>query len=175
MYKNTKSYIKQVREAKSTKQQLYGHLPPISKTIQIRWTRHTGHGWRSKNKLISDLLQWRPSHGRASVGRPARTKIQQLCTDIGCSLEDLSEAMDDRDERREWLREIRARSMTWHDIYIYIYIYIYIHTYMCVCVCVCVCDLKWIICEWYIQWASAICCLHIVKWLQALLSTTNPI
>ena len=26
-----------------TKQQLYCHLPPISKTIQIRWTRHAGH------------------------------------------------------------------------------------------------------------------------------------
>ena len=26
-----------------TKQQLYGHLPPISKTIQIRQTRHAGH------------------------------------------------------------------------------------------------------------------------------------
>ena len=29
------------------KQQLYGHLPPISKTIQIRRTRHAGHCWRS--------------------------------------------------------------------------------------------------------------------------------
>ena len=25
-----------------TKQQLYGHLPPITKTIQVRWTRHAG-------------------------------------------------------------------------------------------------------------------------------------
>ena len=30
-------------------QQLYGHLPPIAKTIQIK---HKGHSWRSKNKLI---------------------------------------------------------------------------------------------------------------------------
>ena len=27
----------------STKQQLYGHLPSISKTFQIRRTRHVGH------------------------------------------------------------------------------------------------------------------------------------
>ena len=27
----------------STKQQLYGHLPPITKTIQVRQTRHVGH------------------------------------------------------------------------------------------------------------------------------------
>ena len=26
-----------------TKQQLYGHLPPITKTIKVRWTRHAGH------------------------------------------------------------------------------------------------------------------------------------
>ena len=26
-----------------TKQQLYGHLTPITQTIQVRWTRHSGH------------------------------------------------------------------------------------------------------------------------------------
>ena len=26
-----------------TKQQLYGHLPPITKTLHVRWTRHVGH------------------------------------------------------------------------------------------------------------------------------------
>ena len=31
-----------------TKQQLYGHLPPISKIIQIKRSRHEGHCWRSK-------------------------------------------------------------------------------------------------------------------------------
>ena len=30
-----------------TKQQLYGHIPPIMKTIQVRGTRHVGHCWRS--------------------------------------------------------------------------------------------------------------------------------
>ena len=77
-----------------TKQQLYGHLPPITKTTKIRWTRHAGHCWRSRDELISDLLLWTPSHGRAKAGRPARTYIQQLCADMGCSLEDLLEAMD---------------------------------------------------------------------------------
>ena len=43
-----------------TKQQLYGHLPPISKTIEIRRTRHAGHCWRSKDELISDVLLWTP-------------------------------------------------------------------------------------------------------------------
>ena len=39
-----------------TKQQLYGHLPPITKTIKIRRTRHAGHYWRSRDELVSDVL-----------------------------------------------------------------------------------------------------------------------
>ena len=35
-----------------TRHQLYGHLPPITKTIQVRWTRHAGHCWRSRDELI---------------------------------------------------------------------------------------------------------------------------
>ena len=45
-----------------TKYQLYSHLPPIMKTIQVRWTRHAGHCWRSKDELISDVLLWTPSN-----------------------------------------------------------------------------------------------------------------
>ena len=67
----------------STKHQLYGHLPPITKTIQARRTRHAGHCWRSRDKLISDVLIWTPTYGRAKAGRPARTYIQQLCEDTG--------------------------------------------------------------------------------------------
>ena len=44
----------------STKYQLYGHLPPITKTIQVRRTRHAGHCWRSRDELISDVLLWTP-------------------------------------------------------------------------------------------------------------------
>ena len=95
-----------------TKQQLYGYQPPISKTIQVRRTRHAGHCWESKNELLSGVLLWIPSYGRASVGRPTRTYVQQLCTDTGCSLEDLMEAIDESDEWRERVREIRASSTT---------------------------------------------------------------
>ena len=80
-----------------TKQQLYGHLQPITKTIQVRQTRYTGHCWRSKDELISNILLWTPSHGQTKIGQPARTYIQQLCTDTGCRLEDLPGAMGDKD------------------------------------------------------------------------------
>ena len=58
-----------------TKQQLYGYLPPIMKTIQVRWTRHAGHCCKSRDKLIRDILLWTPLHGRAKAGRPARTYL----------------------------------------------------------------------------------------------------
>ena len=43
-----------------TKQQLYGCLPPITKTIKVRWTGHAEYCWRSKDKLISDIPLWTP-------------------------------------------------------------------------------------------------------------------
>ena len=92
-----------------TRHQLYGHLPPITKTIQVRRTRHAGHCWRS----VGEQLLWSPTHGRAKTGRPARTYIQQLCEDTGCCPEDLPRAMNDREECRERVRDIRATSATW--------------------------------------------------------------
>ena len=97
-----------------TRHQLYGHLPPITKTIQVRRTRHAGHCWRSRDELIRDVLLWTPTHGRAKAGRPARTYIQQLCEDTGCCPEDLPRAMNDREEWRERVRDIRA-TRTWYD------------------------------------------------------------
>ena len=96
-----------------TRHQLYGHLSPITKTIQVRQTRHAGHCWRSRDELISDVLLWTPTHGRAKAGLPARTYIQQLCEDTGCCPEDLPEAMNDREKWRERVRDIRATSTTW--------------------------------------------------------------
>ena len=96
-----------------TKQQLYGYLQPITKTIQVRRTRHAGHCWRSMNKLISDKLLWTPSYGRAKGGRPARTYIQQLYADTGCYPEYLPEAMDDWEGWRKRVRDIRADGVTW--------------------------------------------------------------
>ena len=95
-----------------TKHQLYGHLPPITKTIQVRRARNAGHCWRSRDKLISDVLLWTPTYGRAKARRPARTYIQQLCEDTGCSPEDLPEAMNDREKWRERVRDIRASGTT---------------------------------------------------------------
>ena len=119
-----------------TRHQLYGHLPPITKTIQVRRTRHAGHCWRSRDELMRDVLLWTPTYGRAKAGRPAWTYTQQFCEDTGCSPEDLPEAMNDREK---WWERVMARH---DDIYIYIYfvvesgslygdIYIYCIVFMC--------------------------------------------
>ena len=108
-----------------TRHQLYGHLPPITKTIQVRRTRHAGHCWRSRDELISDVLKWTPTYGRAKAGRPARTYIQQLCEHTGCGPEDLPEVMNDREKWWERVRDIRASGTTWWWWWWYMYKYIY--------------------------------------------------
>ena len=62
---------------------------------------------RSRDELISDVLLWTPTYGRAQVGRPARTYIRQLCEEMWCSPEDLPEAINDREKWRERVRDIR--------------------------------------------------------------------
>ena len=96
-----------------TRRQLYGHLPPITKTIQTRRTRHAGHCWRNKDEIVSDVLLWTPTYGRSGAGRPARTFIQQLCDDTGCNPEGLPRAMNDRETWRERIRDIRASHTSW--------------------------------------------------------------
>ena len=96
-----------------TRRQLYGHLSPITKTIQVRRARHAGHCWRSKDELVSDVLLWTPTYGQAKAGRPAQTYIQQLCEDTGCNPEDLPEVMNDREKWREMVKDIRAGGTSW--------------------------------------------------------------
>ena len=85
-----------------TKHQLYGHQPLITRTIQVRRTRHARHCSRRS-----------PTYVQAKAGRPARTYIQQLCEDTGCSPEDLPDAMNNREKWRERVRDIRASGTTW--------------------------------------------------------------
>ena len=47
------------------------------------------------------------------AGWPARTYIQQLCEDTWCSPGDLPKAINDKEEWRERVRDIRAGGTTW--------------------------------------------------------------
>ena len=99
-----------------TKRQLYGHLPPITKTIQVRRARHAGHCWRSKDELVSDVLLWTPTYGQAKAGRPARTVRTQDVTQKTCwrrwtigksgerwsRISVLAARLDDDDDKTKW-------------------------------------------------------------------------
>ena len=56
----------------STRHQLYGHLPPITKTIQVRRTRHAGHCWRSRDEKWCTLMD---PHTWPCKGRTTSTNI----------------------------------------------------------------------------------------------------
>ena len=60
-----------------------------------------------------DVLLWTPTYNRANAGRPARTYIQQLREDTGCSPKVCPEAMNDREKWWERVRDIRASGTTW--------------------------------------------------------------
>ena len=94
LYKNTGSYFEQILRA----------IPQNEVTTVRPLTSHlTNHPSKTKSldELINDVLLRTPTHGRASIGRAARTYLHQLCADTGCSLEDLPGAMDERDGWRE--------------------------------------------------------------------------
>ena len=91
-----------------TNKELYGKTPRLSKSIQARRMRFAGHSWRSKNEVVSDLLLWQPKHGKNSRGRPARTYIDQLRDDSGCTNEELPAAMSDRTGWKARVKTVRA-------------------------------------------------------------------
>ena len=102
-----------------TKKQLYGHLPPITKTIQIRRSRHAGHCWRSRDELICELLLWTP--------RKSRVTSSNLHTAALWGYGVLPWGPAGSDER---LGEVARKGQGWHDkmmmrwFHVYIYIYI---------------------------------------------------
>ena len=103
-----------------TKQQLYDHLPPITKTIQVRPTRHAGYCWRSRDELICDVQLWTPSHGRAKAGRPAWTYIQQLGEDTVSSPEALPKVKNDREgvEKGSGISVPMSRQDDWFGFFV---------------------------------------------------------
>ena len=112
LQKNTASNIEQVLEATPHKAAAIRPLTSHHENCQVRRTRHARHCRRSRDELISDILLWTPSHGRAKWGRPARTYLQHLCADTGCSLEDLPEVMNEREGWRERVKGIRTGNVT---------------------------------------------------------------
>ena len=55
--------------------ELYRDITPISARLRDRRLRFSGHCWRSKSEIISQMLLWEPSRGKRTRGRPAMTYI----------------------------------------------------------------------------------------------------
>ena len=115
MFSKDDNYLVKLSRIRTTciEQFLAVQLPPITKAVQIRRTRHAGHNWRSKDELINEILLWTPSHRRAKLGQLVRINIQRLFTNTGSSLEDLPSPIDNRDEWRERVRKVHVYSTTW--------------------------------------------------------------
>ena len=110
------------------KKQLSGHLPSTMKTIQISRTRHTWRSWRSKEKLITDVLPWNPCID-------AQKLVDQLEPIYNNSLPKQDVAWKTCHERwtigtSEQRASAKSVQAVQHD-------YDYIYIYICVCVCVC--------------------------------------
>ena len=84
---------------KSWKQLLYGHLSPISQTIQVKQARHARHCWRSSVTWSSQC--WLTSQILYS------SALCRYC------LEDLPRAMTSKDEGWERIKVISAVRTPW--------------------------------------------------------------
>ena len=120
-----------------TRHQLYGHLPPITKTIQVRRTRHAGHCWRSKDELISDVLLWTPTYGCArTYSNYVRTQDITLKTyrrrwmigrsgERGSGISVLAARHDDDDDISGYSKGIRSNFVHSTHTHTHTHIYIY--------------------------------------------------
>ena len=93
---------------------------PRSNTLQNSSYMATNHPSRKLSQLDEPDMWDTATHGQAKARWPARTYIQQLCADTGCSLEDLPGAMDERKSGRSVLAVqhddeiLRVSSKTYH-------------------------------------------------------------
>ena len=71
------------RKQLSTKR-MYGHLPPISQTIQVKRTRHVGHCGKSRAERISDVLpcNFHLDPSVKNLYSSALSRYRMLCMDL---------------------------------------------------------------------------------------------
>ena len=55
--------------------------PKVSDKIKKRHLQFAGHCLRSSGQVVSDLVLWKPVHGKRGAGRPIMTYVDLLCQD----------------------------------------------------------------------------------------------
>ena len=96
-----------------TRHQLYGHLLPITKTIQVKRTRHAGLCWRSRDVLISGVILWTPHIWPGKNIQQLEHTYSSYVRIRDVALKTLPEAMNAREKWRERVSDIRASGTTW--------------------------------------------------------------
>ena len=87
-------------------EQIYGDLSKVSDKIRKRRLQFAGHCVRSSGQVVSDLVLWKPMHGKRSVGRPIMT-----CQDTGQTPAEIKTCMESR-RARVWRAIIDVRQMS---------------------------------------------------------------
>lgn len=59
-----------------TNEQLYGNLCLLSDIIKEQRVKFEGDCWRAKNEIVSEVILWEPTQGRASRGQQAKTYMK---------------------------------------------------------------------------------------------------
>ena len=93
-----------------TNVELYGHIPPISKSLQQQRMKFAGHCWRSKEELAGECITLEANTWTSAERTPEKTYIDQLMDDTGRRIKDLPIAMEDRERWREHVMEYRTSS-----------------------------------------------------------------
>ena len=108
LHKNDMGCFEQILEAALRK---IAAVWPLTSylTNHPRWTRHTRHCWRSKDKLISNVFLWTPTHGMPVLAD------QQGFMSVLCRHWMQSRGLSNRNgwRERERVREFCAISTTW--------------------------------------------------------------
>ena len=99
-------------KAHVTNEQLYGDLPKVSDKIKKRRLQFAGHCLRSSGQVVSDLVLWKPVHGKRGAGRPIMTYVDLLCQDTGQTPAEIKTCMENRCVWRA-ITDVRQMSTEW--------------------------------------------------------------
>ena len=96
---------------KLTNEQLYQELPPVTSKVTNRRLKLAGHCIRHPELSASSLILWEPTKGKAKVGRPTMTYIDNLRCDLDVEeVKEIRTAMNNRVKWRELSRRVRAEA-----------------------------------------------------------------
>ena len=95
---------------------LYGKLPRVSETLQIRRLRFIGDCWRRNDETIFNLLLWEAIHGKSYTRKEIqRTPLLHICGSVdrrhrSGQAKLKKDAMEDRAKWKKLIKDVRVQS-----------------------------------------------------------------